>query len=106
MAISGNPVSLSEAKQRLGDLVKRAAYGGETVILEFRGKPIAAIVRYEDLKREEETAKTEYGRTLVAELKALRERGAVYRTAEFDSAEEIRKLREGEAHEFPDLPGQ
>ncbi len=34
-----NHVSLTEAKQRLGELVKRAAYGGERFVLEFRDKP-------------------------------------------------------------------
>jgi prevent-host-death family protein len=97
--------SLSEAKQRLGELVKRAAYGGETVVLEFRGKPIAAIVRYVDMKRDN-YGKAEYTPDVAAELKALRERGAVYRTDDFDSVEELRKLRAGEAHEFPDLPRQ
>lgn len=102
-------VSLTEAKQRLGDFAKRAAYGGETVVLEFRGKPVAAIVSYEELQKmggEKEKDRIEYGREVLADLRALRERGAVYRTADFDSTEEIRELREGEAHEFPDLPGQ
>jgi prevent-host-death family protein len=43
-------VSQSEAKQRLGEIVKRVAYGGERIVLEFRGKPQAAIVSIADLE--------------------------------------------------------
>jgi prevent-host-death family protein len=108
MSSSRQAVSLTDAKQRLGELVKRAAYGGETVVLEFRGKPVAAIVSYAEIEgMEKQESKAEYARELVADLRALRDRGAEYRTkSDFDSAEEIRKLRAGEAHEFPGLPGQ
>ena len=44
-------VSLTEAKQNLGELVKRTAYGNDRFILEFRGKPRAALVNFEDLER-------------------------------------------------------
>ena len=43
-------VAITEAKQQLGELVKRVAYGGERIVLEFRGKPQAAIVNMEDLE--------------------------------------------------------
>ena len=49
--MSTHHVSLTAAKQNLGELVKRTAYGGERFILEFRGKPRAALVSYEDIKR-------------------------------------------------------
>jgi prevent-host-death family protein len=94
-------VSITEAKQHLGELVKRAAYGGETIVLEFRGKPQAAIVAYEeaealsvgkkplgealdDLSRFRETMKEKYG-TLP------------------DSAAEIREMREERAQHLGDL---
>ena len=44
-------VPLTEAKQNLGELVKRTAYGNDRFILEFRGKPRAALVSFEDLER-------------------------------------------------------
>ena len=44
-------VALTEAKQSLGQLANRAAYGGERFILKFRGRPRAALVSYEDLER-------------------------------------------------------
>jgi prevent-host-death family protein len=43
-------IGLTEAKQQLGELVKRVAYGGERIVLEFRGKPQAAIVSIDDLQ--------------------------------------------------------
>ena len=36
-------VSLTNAKQHLGELIKRCAYGGERFIIEFRGKPVAEL---------------------------------------------------------------
>jgi prevent-host-death family protein len=60
-------VSLSEAKQKFGDLVKRAAYGRETIVLEFHGKPIAAIVPYIG--------------TFIEEPRSLREPAIEYRVA-------------------------
>ena len=44
-------ISLTGAKQNLGELVKRTAYGGERFVLEFRGKARAALVSCEDLER-------------------------------------------------------
>ena len=40
-------ISLTGAKQNLGELVKRTAYGGERFVLEFRGKARAALVSCE-----------------------------------------------------------
>jgi prevent-host-death family protein len=37
-------VTVSEARKRLSELVNRVAYGGETVILEKHGKPVAKLV--------------------------------------------------------------
>jgi prevent-host-death family protein len=44
-------VSITKAKQNLGELVKRVAYGEERIALEFRGKPKAALVSWEDFQR-------------------------------------------------------
>jgi prevent-host-death family protein len=44
-------VSITEAKQNLGELVKRVAYGEERIALEFRGKPKAALVSWQDFQR-------------------------------------------------------
>ena len=43
-------VSVSEARETFAELVNRAAYGGERVLVARRGKPIAAIVPIEDVE--------------------------------------------------------
>jgi prevent-host-death family protein len=42
-------ISTVEARNNFSDIVNRAAYGKERVILTRRGKPIAAIIPAEDL---------------------------------------------------------
>lgn len=37
-------VSVAEAKKRLSDLLGRVAYGGETVVITRRGRPMAKLV--------------------------------------------------------------
>ena len=41
-------VTSAEAREHLGDVINRAAYGGERIVLTRRGKPIAAVVSIED----------------------------------------------------------
>jgi prevent-host-death family protein len=43
-------ISIAEVRNNLADALNRAAYSGERVILERRGKPVAALVSMEDLK--------------------------------------------------------
>ncbi len=43
-------VSIAELRNNLVDALNRAAYGGERVILERRGKPVAALVSMQDLE--------------------------------------------------------
>ncbi len=40
----------AQAKAQLSDLVARAAYGKERIVIEKRGKPTAALVSMEDLQ--------------------------------------------------------
>lgn len=93
--MTANRISITEAKQRLGELVKRAAYGGERFLLQFRGKPQAAVVSYadfEDLQRREPSA---IGQEEVLErLHSLRERIAARTGEAFDSAREVEEIRE------------
>ena len=42
-------VSIAKVRNNLADALNRAAYGGERVILERRGKPVAALVSMDDL---------------------------------------------------------
>jgi prevent-host-death family protein len=44
-------VSAAEAKAKLPELVAKVAYAGEKYIIERRGKPLAALVGIDDLKR-------------------------------------------------------
>lgn len=44
-------VGVAEAKARLSELLARVAHGGERVILQRRGKPVAALVPMQDLER-------------------------------------------------------
>ncbi len=47
-------VRVGEAKAKLSELMARAGYGGERFLIERRGKPLAALVGVEDLRRLEE----------------------------------------------------
>jgi prevent-host-death family protein len=48
-------MTVAEAKNRFSDVLRRAEYGGERVIVERHGKPVAAIVSTDDLRRLEAT---------------------------------------------------
>jgi prevent-host-death family protein len=43
-------LTASEARQNFSDILNRAAYGGERVILHRGKKPVAAVVPMEDLE--------------------------------------------------------
>lgn len=99
-----NHISISDAKRRLGELVKRAAYGKEHFILEFRDKPQAAIVSYGDFQRLEglEERRAREGR-LLDELWSLADRVAARTGQRSDSVEELRKIREERIDELTGL---
>ena len=44
-------VSAAEAKRKFSELIGRAAYGHERIIIERKGKPMAAVIGLEDLRR-------------------------------------------------------
>lgn len=72
-------VSMTQAKNELADVVNRAAYGGERIILLSRGKPKAAIISFEDLQlleglQEEKEARRARMEGWLAEARALRQR--------------------------------
>jgi prevent-host-death family protein len=50
----GDIVSVAEAKKRLSELMSRVAYKGERFVIERRGRPMAALVSADDLRRLEE----------------------------------------------------
>ena len=94
-------ISLTEVKKSLGEVVNRAAYGGERIVLVSRGKPKAALVSIKDLELleslvSERALRRARRREALAEADALREtilsrRGDVPLP---DSAEDLRNLRE------------
>jgi prevent-host-death family protein len=43
-------ISVANMRNDLAEALNRAAYGGERVVLERRGKPVAALVSMEDLE--------------------------------------------------------
>lgn len=96
-------ISITEAKQRLGELVKRANYGGERIILEFRGRPQAAIVNSDDLKKLERLDERPSIRESLERLDAVRERIAARVGVLPDSSEDIARLREERVEEIQSL---
>jgi len=66
-------LTVAEAKNRFSDLLRRAQYGGERVIVERHGKPVAAIVSTDDLRRlesAEDAADLQDARAALAQAKA------------------------------------
>lgn len=64
-----DPIPLADARDNLGDLVNRASYGGERVVISKRGKPVAALVSVEAL-RALEAYEDEEDERAVAEARA------------------------------------
>jgi prevent-host-death family protein len=67
-------VSISTIRDNLADALNRVAYGGERVILERRGKPVAVLVSLEDLQLLEEM---ENQADIRAARKALKEKSGI-----------------------------
>ncbi len=94
-----NHISISEAKGRLGELVKRAAYGKEHFILEFRDKPQAAIVSYEAYEKLRAMDKAKHLETL-RQLAELRRRIADRTSEKFNAVADIRQIRDDRAEQL------
>jgi prevent-host-death family protein len=62
--------SASTIRQNFSDIVNRAAYGGERIIVHRRKKPVAAVVPIEDLRLLEQM---EDELDIKAALKALKD---------------------------------
>jgi prevent-host-death family protein len=70
-------MTVAEAKNRFSDVLRRAEYGGERVIVERHGKPVAAIVSTEDLRRLEAADDATDLRDAQAALAEARQAGTV-----------------------------
>ena len=64
-------IPMNKARGQFAEILNRAAYGGERIILERRGKPVAAVVSMEDL---EDLAALEDEADLRAALRARNEK--------------------------------
>jgi prevent-host-death family protein len=93
-------ISLTEAKQRLGELVKRSAYGGERFVIEFRGKPQAMVISYNGAEDEDPDARRERGLRALEELTKLRKRIQERVGILPDSVDLIREMREERENRF------
>ena len=108
--MSNIEVTMTQLRQGLGELVNRAAYGGERVILVSHGAPRAAIISIEDLRRlsqiigqelsfsyDENALAERYSRGLAA-ADAVQERIRQWQEEQgiqpLDSTELLRELRE------------
>jgi prevent-host-death family protein len=95
-------VGSTEAKAHLSALMARAGYGGERFLIERRGRPLAALVGVEDLKRLE----GERGEATTRPLGAVALIGAWGEAEEQDLdtvLKEIYAEREGDTGRLVDL---
>ncbi len=67
-------IPMNKARGQFAEILNRAAYGGERIILERRGKPVAAVVSMEDL---EDLAALEDEADLRAALRARNQKGRI-----------------------------
>jgi prevent-host-death family protein len=70
-------MTVAEAKNRFSDVLRRAEYGGERVVVERHGKPVAAIVSTDDLRRLEATDDAADVRDAQAALAEAKQAGTV-----------------------------
>ncbi len=104
-------IKAAELHQRVGDVLAQIRYTGERVIIERRGKPVAAIIPMEDLERlqassVQSNASGAYRPRTVEEVKASLARSAALHQLMLaerkgnrlpDSAKAIRQMREERA---------
>jgi len=99
-------VGIAKAKNELSMLVNLAAFGGERIILQSRGKPKAAIISFEELQKLEELEKTVntvqsqrvqvLAKAQQLRVRILERRGNLLP----DSSDQLRKIREERTNEL------
>ena len=96
-------VSMITLRQSLDDLVNRAAYGGERIVLVSRGEPRAAIISIDELRRleqasTEESEQRDQFANALEKADRVRERIRRWQVAHGiepgDSVEDLRQMRE------------
>ncbi len=70
-------MTVADAKNHFSDVLRRAEYGGERVIVERHGKPVAAIVSTEDLRQLEAAENAVDLRDAQAALAEAKGRGTI-----------------------------
>jgi len=82
-------ISVAEARGNFSEVLGRAAFGRERIIVERRGKPIAAVVPIEDLQRLEELE----DQAALAELLRAKKSAKQFVTLEQAGAEYLQSRR-------------
>lgn len=107
--MGGQSVTLTQLKRNMGEIVNRAAYGGQRIVLLSRGKEHAALIGLEDLRRletlEREKQLEDYvqrQRTLLGQARALRERMAAAQEYA-DSTQVLEEVREERLDDLMDV---
>ncbi len=102
-------VNVVEARKSLSELMARVAFGRHRIIVERHGRPMAALISIDDLRRLEEferqaAGRREAGQAAVMRARALREAILAERHGEYlpDSAALIREMREVRDDELDD----
>lgn len=91
-------INVVEAKRRFSELLRRAAYGRETVLVGSRGRPEVAIVAVEEWERLR-AIEDERDARLIEER--IREGGKWYSLA--DAVREWMRAHPGESLDIPEL---
>jgi prevent-host-death family protein len=89
-------VSVADAKARLSNLINSVAFGGERIIIRSRGRPKAALIGMEDLRRLEgcPPARISRAQRRLALAQAARVREALRGFKLSDAAEDLARLRQ------------
>lgn len=89
-------INVAEARRRFSDLLKRVAYGGETIVIGSRGKPEAALISADELERLRSLEKERDARLLEMTVRASRGTVGVHELlrAWSDSQEPVSGVRE------------
>ena len=105
--MSEQTVTLTYLKQHLGEVVNRAAYGNQRIILLSRGRPRAAIISLDDLEKlqilEQDAMENQEQREQLSLLSEMDElRAQMHITT--DSVQVLSEIREERVGDLTNLP--
>lgn len=100
-------LTVAEARRTFGDVISKVGYGGKRIVVQRHGKPVAAVISFEDMQKLEEFERQRnerYERGMAALREAQRVSELIFRerNGEYlpDSAEVIREMREERVDEI------